>query len=317
MIPAPRIAVLDDYLGCARTLAEWRDVEAIAEVEVFAAHVDPADAAGILKDFDILVSTRERMAFPAEMLWSLPRLKLIVVAGQAHSLIDLDAARERGIEVRTLSGIGPSPFATVEIAWGLILGLARNLHQEAAGMRDGYWQRSAGRSLAGQVLGIIGLGRLGSRMPAIARAFGMDVIAWSPGLTAERAETAGVRVASKAELLASADWVSLHLRLSNRTRHNIGTTDFARMKDTAYLINTARGGLVDTDALVSALRDGRIAGAGLDCFEEEPLAPGHILRRLPNVLSTPHLGFAVQEELAWLYRGAAREVRGWLVGSSL
>lgn len=307
-----RIAILDDWLGVAPQLADWRSVEAHAELVVFHDPVPAHAAAGVFAGFDIIVPMRDRMAFPAALLEALPRLRLIAVAGQTPGRIDTQAADRLGIEIQCLHGNGAAPYAAVEVAWVLILSLSRQLPNEMAGMGEGRWQRGLGETLAGRNLGLLGLGRLGKRMVPVARAFGMEVCAWSPNLTEERACEAGVRFVTRDELFRSSNWISLHLKLS--TQHIVGAREISLMRTHAYLINTARAGLVDTGALMEALRENRIAGAGIDCFDIEPLPPDHELRRLPNVVLTPHIGFVVRDQMAWLYRETAATIETWLDG---
>jgi phosphoglycerate dehydrogenase-like enzyme len=307
-----RVAILDDYQDIARRMADWASLPAGTELAVFADHLsDPGAMAARLADFDAVVAMRERTAFPRGLLERLPRLKLLVTTGMRNASIDVAAAVERGIVVCGTAGL---PYPTAELTWGLILALARHIAVEDRATREGRWQVSCGVGLNGKTLGVIGLGGLGSRVARIGRAFEMDVIAWSQNLTAARAAEVGAALVSRDDLLARADVVSVHLVLGERTRGLLGARELARMKRTAYLINTSRGPIVDEAALVAALRQGTIAGAGLDVYDDEPLALDHPLRRLPNTVITPHLGYVTEETYRIFYGQALEDVKAWLAG---
>jgi phosphoglycerate dehydrogenase-like enzyme len=254
----------------------------------------------ILTGAEIVVVMRERTPMPRSLLERLPDLRLLASTGRRNASIDVQAADELGIEVATTSSLASPPG---ELTWALILGLARHVAREDAAFRgDGPWQSTVGRDLQGATLGLVGLGRIGSHVARVARAFDMEVVAWSRHLTVERAGEAGARLApSLAELLAVSDWVSLHLVLSDATRGIVGRDEIAAMKPSAYLVNTSRAGLVDTDALVTALEEGRIAGAGLDVYDVEPVPLGDRLRRLDNILATPHLGYVTERNYRTFY----------------
>ncbi|MBU1314763.1 MAG: D-2-hydroxyacid dehydrogenase family protein [Alphaproteobacteria bacterium] len=311
----PRIAVLDDYMGVARELASWSAIEARADVD-FLHEPIPEGPAGItqLSNYDAVCLMRERTAIPGELLCQLPSLKAIVATGQRNRTLDHKTAHELGIAVMATTGSGNGIYATAELAWGLILGLMRHIPEESAAMRQGAWQTRLGDALFGKTIGIIGLGKLGARMALIARAFGMDVVAWSPNLTPERATEAGATYRDKHTLLATADVVSLHLVLGPGTRGIIGKDDLALMKPDAILINTARGPLVDEQALLEALSHHRIRGAGIDVFDREPLAADHPIRAQPNALITPHLGYSVRETFENFYRETVENLESWLDG---
>ncbi|MFC4783024.1 D-2-hydroxyacid dehydrogenase family protein [Nocardioides sp. MAHUQ-72] len=309
-----RCVILDDYQGVATALGPWSDlpgVEVTAVREHLAGEEAVAAAAG---DADILVVMRERTPLTASLLARLPRLRLVVTSGMRNASIDLAACRERGV---TVCGTGSSSTPPVELTWALVLGLARHLVPESTAFREGGpWQSTVGVDLAGATLTLIGLGKIGTRVAAVAGAFGMDVVAWSPHLTPERAEAAGVRFApSLSAALGEADFVSLHLVLSDSTRGLLGAEELAMIRPTAYLVNTSRSGLVDTGALVAALQEGRIAGAGLDVHDEEPLPADHPLRRLPNVLATPHLGYVTRRNYDTYFTEAVEDVAAWLAGA--
>jgi len=311
----PRIAVLDDYMGVAHRLVPWAQIEARADVDFLHEPIAQGQV-GVeqLSRYDAICLLRERTAFPAELLAQLPDLKAIVATGRQNRTLDYGAARELGIAVMTTTGSGNGIYATAELAWGLILGLMRHIPEESAAMREGGWQTRLGNALWGKTIGIIGLGKLGSRMALIAKAFGMEPVAWSPNLTRERATEAGATYLDKRALLAEADVVSLHLVLGPTTRGIIGKADLAQMKPDAVLINTARGPLVDEQSLMDALRENRIGGAGIDVYDQEPLAADHPIRTLHNALVTPHLGYSVQETFEAFYRETVENLESWLDG---
>ena len=307
-----RIAVLDDYQQIAHRFADWSRVPD-AEVVVFGDHVADEDAlVARLRDFDVIVAMRERTPFPRSLFARLPKLRLLVSSGVRNKSIDLAAATEHGITV-----CGTTNLATpaAELTWALILAAARHVPQEDAGMRAGGWQHTVGTDLAGATLGVIGLGRLGERVAKVGLAFGMDVVAWSQNLTDERAAEVGVRRVGKEELLRTSDVVTLHVVLSDRSRGLIGAEEFELMKPTAILVNTARGPIVDEAALIDALRERRIAGAGLDVFDVEPLPVDHPLRELRNAVLTPHIGYGTRGSYERYLGEPVDDVLAWLDGS--
>lgn len=310
-----RIAVLDDYMGVAERLADWSCLADRAEIGFLTEAIPPDRLTRTLAPYDALCLLRERTDFPGEVLRGLPNLKAIAATGRSNRTLDIDTAASLGIAVMRTDGSGNGVYATVELAWGLILGLMRHIPDEAAAMRTGEWQTRLGRALHGRTIGLVGLGRLGSRMAVVARAFGMATIAWSPNLTPERAAAAGAMAVDKATLFASADVVSLHLVLGPTTRGIVGATDIARMKADALLINTARGPLVDEAALLEALEAGRIGGAGIDVYDTEPLPRQAHIRTVPRTLLTPHLGYAVRETFETFYRQTVENLDGWLDGT--
>jgi phosphoglycerate dehydrogenase-like enzyme len=312
-----RVAILDDYQNLSLKLADWSAVEARCEVVVFDRHLSEEDAVVQLKDFDVICMLRERMALPGSLLERLPRLKFIAVTGPYHRTLDLPAADRLGIVVSCTPRTTAGQFTTAELAWALILALARRIPTEANNMREGRWQSTVGVSLATHTLGLVGLGRLGRHMVPIARAFGMNVIAWSQNLTAEAAQEAGATRVEKDELFFRSDFVSLHLVLGERSRGVVGKRELALMKPTAYLVNTARGPLVDRDALLEALREHRIAGAGIDTFDIEPLPADDPFRQLDNAILTPHLGYTVEELLGHFYESTAENILAFMDGSPL
>lgn len=306
-----QIAVLDDYQQVAAGCADWERIPD-AGVTFFADHVDDLDAvAKRLQRFDIIGIMRERTSFPAGLLQRLPNLRLLVTTGRHNAAVDVAAATALGI---TVCGT-PSPgHATAELAFGLILDLARGLTGQVVSVRDGGWQVGVGRDLHGATLGLLGLGNLGSRVARFGLAFGMEVIAWSENLTGERAAEVGVRAVSKDELLAGSDFLSIHLRLGPRTVGLVGATELDLMKPDAYLINTSRAAIVDEDALVAALEEGRIAGAALDVFAREPLPARHRLRSTPRLLTTPHIGYVTRETYQVFYTGMVEAIVAFLAG---
>jgi phosphoglycerate dehydrogenase-like enzyme len=305
-----KVAILDDYQNVALTMADWSRVESKAEVTVFTDHVsDPDAVVARLQPFDVLCVMRERTPLPRQILERLPGLKMIASTGPGNASIDQQAVRERNIHL-TDTGYRSTP--TIELTWALILAAMRNLIGEASSVRAGGWQTSVGQELSGKVLGVLGLGRIGSEIGRIGAAFGMDVIAWSQNLTPERAQVAGATPVSKEELFARSDVLSIHLVLSERTRGLVSGAEIAAMKPTAWLVNTSRGPIVDEEALISALRSQSIAGAALDVFDTEPLPAGHALRTLPNVLATPHIGYVAEDLYRTFYGDAAASIEKWL-----
>ncbi|KQS56984.1 hydroxyacid dehydrogenase [Geodermatophilus sp. Leaf369] len=308
-----RIALLDDHQSAAARFADWSTLPVEAEVVAFADHVaDPDALVARLRGFDVVVAMRERTAFPREVLERLTDLRLLVTTGAANAAIDLDAARDLGVAVTGTGAHGP---ATAEMTWALILAVARNVPVEDASMRAGGWQHTVGRDLAGATLGVIGLGNLGSAVARVGQAFGMNVVAWSQNLTDDRAAEVGVRRVERDELLRTADVVSIHLKLSDRTRGLLGAPELALMKPTAILVNTSRGPIVDEAALVAALRDGSIHGAGLDVYDTEPLPVDSPLRELRRAVLTPHLGYVTERTYEVFWRDAVADVAAWLSGA--
>jgi phosphoglycerate dehydrogenase-like enzyme len=305
-----RIAVLDDYQGVARQMADWSALEGRATVTIFHDHL--ADTEGIvarLEPFEVVCVMRERTPLTRAILERLPRLRLIASTGSVNGSIDTVAANERGVQVVHTS-YDSTP--TIELTWALILASCRHLVAENASVRAGGWQRHVGGDLAGKTLGLLGLGNVGGGVARIAKAFAMDVIAWSEHLTPERANEAGASMVSKRDLFAQADIVSIHLVLSHRTRGIVSTEELALMKPTAILVNTSRGPIVVERALVDALATGRIAGAALDVFDEEPLPTPHPFRTLANVLATPHLGYVSRGLYERFYRDTVSNILRWL-----
>ena len=317
----PRVAILDDYAGLALDLADWSPVQIRSEVTVFDRHLSEAEAVDTLRPFDVICTVRERMALPRPLIERLPNLKLITIIGKSLPNLDMAAASERGVLVAHSNFANPRLSsvrdATPELAWGLMIATVRNLAEEHRRMRDGGWQTTTGLTLSGKTLGLLGLGRIGRRMAEYANVFGMQVIAWSQNLTEEAATAGGARQVDKATLFDESDVVSIHLVLSERTRGLVAEPELALMKPHAYLINTSRGPIVDEAALIAALKNGSIAGAGLDVYDVEPPAPDHPLRALPNVTLSPHLGYVTREMLAAFYSDTVEAVAAWLNGTPI
>ena len=304
------IAVLDDYQSVALSLADWSVLGGRASVTVFNDHLADADVVvERLRPFDIVCVMRERTPLTRAIIERLPRLRLIASTALRNAAIDVGAAEERGIPV-VHTGYSSAP--TVELTWALILASARNLVAENTSLRNGGWQRFIGDDLAGQTLGLLGLGNVGSPVAKIGKAFGMNVIAWSQNLTADRAAEAGAELVTKESLFGRADVVSVHLVLSDRTRGLVGAPDLALMKPTARLVNTSRGPIVVEADIIAALKARTIAGAAIDVFDQEPLPLDHPLRALPNLLATPHIGYVSRGLYERFYQDTVANIRRWL-----
>ncbi|MEV5476457.1 D-2-hydroxyacid dehydrogenase family protein [Streptomyces sp. NPDC052207] len=309
-----RCAVLDDFQQVATTVADWSALADRVDVVSFAEHFADEDAlAEALAEFDIVVTLRERVPFPGSLFARLPRLRLLVASGMRNTVIDHAAAQAHGV---TVCGTASSSAPPVELTWALLLGLARGIVEESNALRDGGpWQSTVGADLHGRRLGLLGLGKIGGRVARIGLAFGMEVVAWSRNLSEERASEVGVELApSMNELLTSSDFVSVHLALGDRSRGLIGARELALLKPTAYLINTSRAAIVDQDALLTALHRGRIAGAGVDVFDVEPLPADHPMRTAPRLLATPHLGYVSHTNYATYYGQAVEDIQAYLSG---
>jgi phosphoglycerate dehydrogenase-like enzyme len=306
--PISRIAVLDDYGDVAGRSTDW------SGLPVTILHEKLADPAAQLRPFDAVVLFRERSAFPAELIAALPALRLVVTAGMRNRLLDMEACTARGIAV---CGTRSSASPTVEHTWALLLALARRVPQEDAALRAGRWQTALGLGLEGMTLGVLGLGRIGARVAALGRAFGMEVLAWSRNLTEATAAECGATRVAKEELFARADIVTLHLGLGPESRGTVAQAEIARMKPGALLVNTARAGLVDQEALIAALREGRLGGAAIDVFDEEPMPPDHPLLAAPNTILTPHLGYVTAQNCRSYFAGATACLRAWDAGAPL
>jgi phosphoglycerate dehydrogenase-like enzyme len=308
-----RIVLLDDYQGVALDYGGWDRVPDEWQLVALEQHIDDAEAlVEALSGAEIVVAMRERTPFPAAILDRLPDLKLLITTGMANASIDVAAAQANGVTVCGTASKGPP---TAELSWGLILSLLRSIPAEHAGMREGGWQRTIGGDLDGATLGLVGLGRLGRKMATIGKAFGMEVLVWSQNLNAEAAREVGAEPVEKLALFERADIVSVHYKLSDRSRGLVGAAEIGAMKPSAYLINTSRGPIVDTDALLAALESGAIAGAGIDVYDTEPLPVDHPLRSAPRTVLTPHLGYVTEDTYATFFGDAVENVLAYLDGA--
>jgi phosphoglycerate dehydrogenase-like enzyme len=310
-----RIAILDDYQEIAMKSADWSSIPGRPEIKVFTDHVvDLEKLAERLLPYDVLCIMRERTPMTAALIERLPNLKLIASTGARNAAIDLEAARHRHVDV-VHTGYSSTP--TIEFTWAMILAVARQITIENASLRSGGWQRGVGSDLGGKTLAVLGLGNVGGPVAAIGKAFGMRVIAWSPNLTRERTESSGAQLVSKADLFREADFLTVHLVLSPKTRGIVGEAELAWMKSSSYLINTSRGPLIEETSLIKALEDKKIAGFAVDVFEQEPLPVNHPFRRLTNVLATPHIGFGSQSLYETFYRDSVMNITNWVLNRSV
>lgn len=308
-----RCAIIDDYQNCALDMADWDSVADDIEIVVFNDHLSNEDeVAARLEPFEIVSIMRERTPFPRSLFEKLPNLELLLTSGMRNLSIDAQAAKDNGVVVCGTPSLG---YPTAELTWGLIISLARFIPLEHHATRGGAWEKTVGVGLRDKTLGVIGLGRLGAQVATIGKAFGMEVIAWSQNLTDERCAEIGVKRVEKDELMSRSDVITIHLILSDRTRGLIGPRELARMDPNAYFINTSRGPIVDEAALIDTLENDRIAGAGLDVFNIEPLPLNHPFRLLPNVVITPHLGYVTQENYRGFFGGTVENIRAWLDGA--
>jgi phosphoglycerate dehydrogenase-like enzyme len=313
-----RVAVLDDYQQAAPTMADWKGILPDADVTFFDRHLaDEGELTAALEPFEVVVAMRERTAFPRTVFERLPRLRLLVTTGMRNVAIDLAAAADAGV---TVSGTRSHPSGTAELTWAMIMALVRDVAAEDARMHnslvgDGRWQHGVDQDLDGEVLGVVGLGRLGGKVAAVGAAFGMDVVAWSPNLTAERAAEHGARLVEKAELFATAKIATVHMVLSDRSRGLIGAPELAAMRPDGYLVNTSRFGLIDGDALRAALRTGRPAGVALDVYDVEPLPADHWLRMSPRALLSPHMGYVTAASYRVFYADIVEDIAAFQAGA--
>ena len=303
-----KIAVLDDYQDASARYGDWTSLEGCA-VDAFADHVTGDALTNRLLGYDVVVAMRERTSLNRATIAALPQLKLIVTTGMSNAAIDIEAAAEHGVLVCGTSGIMSN---TVELAWGLIIGLLRHIPAEHERIRAGGWQHTMGGDLSGRTLGLVGLGRTGTQMARVGNSFDMNVVAWSQNLTSEIAAERGAKLVHKNELFETADVVSIHLVLSERTLGVVGAAELGRMKPSSVLINISRGPIVDEASLIQSLLDGGISGAALDVYDVEPLPADHPLRRLPNVLLTPHIGYVTESCYRIFYEEIVQDVDSWL-----
>lgn len=312
-----KCAILDDYQNVALSMADWSVIKEHVDLKVFSEHLENEnDLVKALSDCEIIVLMRERTPFGAAVLSKLPQLKLLITSGMRNASIDLAAADNQGI---TVCGTGSSSEPPLELTWALILGLSRHVVKENLSLRsNGPWQSTVGVDLYGKRLGLIGLGKIGSKMARVGKAFGMEVMAWSQNLTEEKCKKEEVQLATSLEdLLSKSDFVSIHLVLSDRTRHLLGAREIQSMKNNAYLINTSRAAIVDQKALVTALENKWIAGAGLDVYEHEPLIESHVFRQLDNVLALPHLGYVSENNYQTYFSEAVENIQAYLNGQPI
>lgn len=309
-----KIAVLDDYQGVAKQFADWRDLEAGHDVRFFREHIGGGrdDVIAALKDFDVIAAMRERTVLDQATLEQLPNLKFVVTTGMRNSSIDIGYLKTRGI---ACSGTAGRTQTTPELAWGLILSVARSIPLEDNNMRTGKWQQTIGLDLEDKTLGVVGLGRLGREMARIGQAFKMNVIAWSQNLTDASAAEVGVRRVEKAQLFADSDVVTIQYKHSERSTGLVGAADLAVMKPTAIFVNTSRAAIVDMPALIETLQAGRIAGAGLDVYDDEPVPADHPIRSCPRTVLTPHLGYVSRDTYRLFYSQTVEAIEAWLAGA--
>jgi len=314
-----KIAILDDYQQIAMQSADWSSLPKGTEVKSFSQNIaDQAELVKQLQPYDVIIAMRERTPFPAQVIDALPNLKLLVSTGARNASIDSAACERRKIALSGSHGTKSAQSSTSEVAWALMLALAKRLPQCEKAMRSGGWQEHVmTESLAGKTLGVLGLGRLGQFVAKYGQAFGMNVIAWSPNLTDERAAAVAVRRVAKEALFKESDFISVHMVLSKTTRGIVGVAELGLMKPTAYIINTSRGPLIDEQPLITALQNKKIAGAGLDVFWTEPLPKDHVLRGLDNVVLTPHVGYVVDDNMKMFYENALKNVKNWTAGEPL
>ena len=308
-----RCAILDDYLNLSLKLADWSRIEDRVDVTVFNQPFASQDSAvSALKDFEIVLAMRERTPFPRAMFEQLPKLKLLITSGMRNAAIDMAAAKDKGVVV---CGTNWPRDPTAALTMGMILELTRNIGRENARMHAGeYLQKHVGIEIEDKTLGVVGLGKLGAKVAGLAKAFGMNVIAWSPNLTAERCKEVGVGYATKEELFSTADIITIHMVLSDRSRGLVGAADLNRMKPTSFIVNSARGPIIDEMALLETLQARKIAGAAIDVFSVEPLPVDHPFRKLDNLVLTPHLGYVTQETFIAHYNQMVEGIDGWLKG---
>ena len=310
-----KIAILDDYQSVASGMGDWSQLPSGLDVQFFSDHLSENSAlVQRLADFDVVMGMRERTPFPREVLERLPNLRLLITSGRGNASFDLAAATELGVTVCGTDGSGEGP---TELTWGLIIGLMRQIPLEDQQTRNGAWGVHVGYGLKDKTIGLLGLGNIGSRVARVANAFEMKVIAWSQNLTAERAAECQATLVDKETLFRDSDILSIHVRLSPRTRGLASAADLALMKPSAFFINISRGPIVDEPALVEALRSGSIAGVGLDTFDVEPLPADHPFRSLPNTVITPHIGYVTDEAYHSHYQGTVEDILAFVAGEPI
>ncbi|MCW8084975.1 D-2-hydroxyacid dehydrogenase family protein [Sabulicella glaciei] len=309
-----RLAILDDYQDVTLRLGPWDRLSHV-EKSVFRDTLADQDAlVERLRPFDAILAMRERTPFPAALIERLPNLRLLITTGERNRGIDVAACAARGV---TFSGTPSFGAPTVDLTWGLILALARRIPEQEAAMRAGRWQTAIGTGLEGKTLGLLGFGKLGRRVAAVGKALGMECIAWSQNLTEEAAAQGGARRVEKEALFREADVLTIHYILSERSRGLVGAAELATMKPSALLVNTSRGPIVDQDALIAALREGRLAGAGIDVYDVEPVTADHPLLSAPNTVLTPHLGYCTEENYRVYFEGAVKAIEAFEKGQPI
>ena len=310
-----KVAVLDDYQGVAADLADWSQLPDGTEVQFFRDHLTDEEAlVARLQEFQIVMGMRERTPFSRSLLTRLPKLGLLVTTGASNASFNIEAATELGIVVSGTGGSGEGP---TELTWGLIIGLLRHIPQEDHRTRQGQWGTETGVGLKGKTLGLLGLGHIGSLMARVGNAFDMNVVAWSQNLTAQRAAECHADMVEKDALFRDSDIVSIHVRLSDRTRGLVGARELSLMKPTAYLANISRGPIVDESALIDALKRRAIAGAALDTFDVEPLPPNHPFLTLTNTVLAPHNGYVTEDCYRAFYSGVVEDIRAFVNGEPI
>jgi phosphoglycerate dehydrogenase-like enzyme len=321
-----KIAILDDYLGVALEYGDWTVLPKHAEMTVYRQAIPPERLVEELSDYEIIVITQQRARFPRAVLEGLSNLELIVCNGRTSNVVDHEARTERGIMLcgtaETEQGAAVRPTdepqrglpTPSEMAWALIFAVAKRTGIDDRAIRSGGWQTGFPIPLAGKTLGLLGAGRLGGAMVPVAKAFGMDVVAWSQNLTEERCAELGVTKVTKDELVSSADVLGVFLVFSERSRNTLRAEEIAKMKRGAILVNVSRGPIVEEPALVDALRSGHLAGAGLDVFDREPLPVDHPFRSLDNVVVTPHVGYVTEDLFRTMWQRMAEDVAAYLAG---
>jgi phosphoglycerate dehydrogenase-like enzyme len=325
-----RVAVLDDYIGIAKEYGDWAALGDAAEVTFYREAIPPSRLVEELADYEVIVITQQRARFPREVLEGLPKLKLIVCNGWNSTVVDHEARRERGILLCAAQdgpgALGPQRDAAgtrrgisppAEMAWALLFAVTKRIGIEDRAIRAGGWQTGFPRSISGMTLGLAGLGNLGGAMVEPAKAFGMDVIAWSENLTTERTDALGVAKVSKEDLLRNSDVLGIFLVLSDRSRGLFGASDLALMKPSSFIVNISRGPIIDEQALISALASNKLAGAGLDVFDEEPLPRDHPFRSMENVVLMPHLGYVTEPLFRMSFQRMAEDVVAYLAGNPI
>lgn len=307
-----RIAILDDYQGVAMECADWSSLPDGCNTTTFGEALGSEGAiANALKDFEVIIGMRERTPFPESLIKKLPNLKLLITTGLRNRSFDIAAANAQGVIV---CGTASQPSPAAELTWGLVLSLFKQIPMENAVMHSGGWQKAFPATMYEKTIGVVGLGKLGSRIAAYAKVFGMEVLAWSPNLTQERADEHNATAVSKEALFADSDLVTIHMPLIPASRRLVTSKDLNLMKPTAYLVNTSRGPIVDETALAAACQNGTIAGAGIDVYDVEPLPVDHPFRSIDSVILTGHIGYVTRDNYEGMYTNAIENIKGWLDG---